>query len=338
MISFEHVTKKYDSDTTAVNDISFRIGEGETFGLIGTSGCGKTTTLKMINRLIEPTTGSIMINGKEAISQNPDDLRRNIGYVIQDVGLFPHYTIAGNIAVVPRLLNWDEERISERCRKLMELVGLDPGMYAERKPESLSGGQQQRAGLARALAADPPVILMDEPFGALDPITKRHVRTEVKELLGSFNKTIVLVTHDVFEAFDMCDRLCLLDDGNLQQTGTPRELLYRPANSFVQSFFDSDRFQLELISTSLGDILEPVEGETELYWSPPIHDEKEQMINTHTSLHTILEKMGRADGAGENVVIVRRRNGEVVDSFGYTDLLTRFQKFKKALKKEGKDD
>ncbi len=338
MIGFENVSKIYDDSTTAVNNISFRIEEGETFGLIGTSGCGKTTTLKMINRLIEPTSGTIRINGKEATSQNPDHLRRSIGYVIQDVGLFPHYTIAENIAVVPRLLNWDEERINARSRELMNMAGLDPAEFSNRKPESLSGGQQQRAGLARALAADPPVILMDEPFGALDPITKRRVRNEVKELLQKISKTVVLVTHDVFEAFDMCDRLCLLDDGNLQQTGTPKELLFRPANKFVESFFESDRFQLELICTTIGDILDPVEGETELFLSPPPMVQKEENValDNQTSLHTILEKMGKT--TGENMIIIRRRNDKVLETLSYTDLLTRLQKFKNSMDKRGSND
>lgn len=338
MIRFQNVSKIYDGTTTAVNNISFGVDRGETFGLIGTSGCGKTTTLKMINRLVEPTSGTITINGKEATSQNPDDLRRNIGYVIQDVGLFPHYTIAENIAVVPRLLGWDDERISTRCHKLMEIAGLDPAIFSDRKPESLSGGQQQRVGLARALAADPPVILMDEPFGALDPITKRRMRTEVRALFHKIRKTIVLVTHDVFEAFDMCDRLCLLDDGSLQQTGTPKELLFRPVNRFVETFFESDRFQLELICTTLADILAPEEGDTELYLSPPsVHKEGiDSMLNKQISLYTVLEKMGKA--TGENPVIIRRRKGEVLESLSYTDLLSRFQKFKKSFVKGGDDD
>jgi osmoprotectant transport system ATP-binding protein len=256
MIELKNVTKKFKGAVTAVDDISFEVREGETFGLIGTSGCGKTTTLKMINRLIEPTDGEILLNAQSIINQPAEQLRRNIGYVIQSVGLFPHYTIEENISIVPKLLSWDRQEVSERSDELLELVGLEPGQYAERKPDALSGGQQQRVGLARALAGNPEVLLMDEPFGALDPITKENIRGEFKKLLTNLQKTVILVTHDVFEAFDLCDRICLMDQGKARQIGTPRELLFRPANDFVRSFFDAHRFQLEMMSITVGDILE----------------------------------------------------------------------------------
>ncbi|MCW9708718.1 ABC transporter ATP-binding protein [Fodinibius salsisoli] len=255
MIELQKVSKYY-GQKAAVVDLSFKIEEGEIFGLIGTSGCGKTTTLKMINRLVTPSSGHILINGEDINSQPSETLRRHIGYVIQNVGLFPHYTVQQNIATVPRLLQWDDQRISERTQQLLRMVGLEPETFARRAPDELSGGQQQRVGLARALAADPPIILMDEPFGALDPITKQQVRGEVKQLLKNIQKTIVLVTHDVGEAFDMCDRLCLLDQGKVQQVGTPRELLFNPQNDFVDSFFKSNRLQLEMMSITTGDILE----------------------------------------------------------------------------------
>lgn len=219
MIALSNITKQYAPDIVAVEALSLEVREGETFGLIGTSGCGKTTTLKMINRLEEPTSGMITIAGDSVEHRPAEELRRDIGYVIQDVGLFPHYTVRENIAITPRLIGWEQERILRRCDELLEFVGLPPAMFADRMPADLSGGQQQRVGLARALAADPPVILMDEPFGALDPITKEQIQQEFKMLLREIQKTIVLVTHDVFEAFGLCDRIGLMDGGRLQLGG-----------------------------------------------------------------------------------------------------------------------
>lgn len=285
MIELQKVSKIYDSTTTAVDSISFEVEKGEVFGLIGTSGCGKTTTLKMINRLIEPTRGRILINGQSILERRPEELRRNIGYVIQSIGLFPHYTIEQNISVVPRLLSWEEGHIQKRSRDLLELVGLDADQFAARKPKALSGGQQQRVGLARALAGDPEVLLMDEPFGALDPITKESIRDEFKKLLREINKTVILVTHDVFEATDLCDRICLMDKGREQQTGTPKELLFHPANAFVQSFFDNHRFQLEMGSVSIADVL-PLLPEKE-----PEHSvDDSQIVNINDSLLSVFDQ------------------------------------------------
>lgn len=334
MIRFQNVSKIFDNETTAVENLSFHIKGGETFGLVGTSGCGKTTTLKMINRLIEPTSGTITIDGKDIISQEPQKLRRNIGYVIQDVGLFPHYTIEQNISTVPKLLEWDQRRIQSRSEDLLKIVGLSPKIFADRLPESLSGGQKQRVGLARALAADPPIILMDEPFGALDPITKREIRTEVGKLFKQINKTIVLVTHDIFEAFEMCDRLCLLDNGKMQQVGTPKELLFRPANNFVESFFASNRFQLELLGIAISDILE-INKYSELYWSPPLEEDQGDNLQADTSLYEIVEDMEQRKH--DNVVIIHRVEGQVIDSLGFSDLLNRFQSYKKKVKAGGDD-
>lgn len=335
MIRLQNVTKTFNSDTTAVDNISFHVKEGETFGLVGTSGCGKTTTLKMINRLIEPTSGTITINGDSITSQELQKLRRNIGYVIQDVGLFPHYTIEQNISTVPKLLDWDQRRVQSRSEELLEMVGLSPEIFSERFPESLSGGQQQRVGLARALAADPPIILMDEPFGALDPITKRQIRTEVSKLFQQIKKTIVLVTHDIFEAFEMCDRLCLLDEGKMQQIGTPTELLFHPANDFVDSFLTSNRFQLELLSITISNILKLKEN-SELYWSPPSEKGQQDDIQADKSLYEILEEMEQRNH--ENVAIIHRIDGRVRDSLSFSDLLNRFQSYKKDLKMGGEDD
>jgi len=244
MIEVKNITKTFDG-YTAVDDVSFSIGEGETVVFLGRSGSGKTTLLKMINRLIEPTSGDIYINGHHISDGEPEQLRRNIGYVFQNTGLFPHYTIAENIAIVPRLLGWDKEKIQQRTRSLMEKLHL-PDSYLASYPHQLSGGQQQRIGLARALAADPPILLMDEPFGALDPITRVSLQKDFKQLDELQRKTILLVTHDVQEAFELADRICLMDKGKIVQAGKPAELLFHPANDYVKNFFDDQRFLLEV--------------------------------------------------------------------------------------------
>lgn len=328
MIELQNVSKYYN-ETAAVEDLSFEIKEGETFGLVGPSGCGKTTTLKMINRLVECTSGKILINGRDIKSQNPQTLRRNIGYVIQDIGLFPHHSVEENISTVPRLLGWENRRIQSRSNELLQLVGLEPETFAGRKPDSLSGGQQQRVGFARALAADPPIILMDEPFGALDPITKQRIRREVSQLFKQINKTIVLVTHDVFEAFEMCDRLCLLNEGRLQQTGSPKQLLFNPANEFVDSFFATSRFELELLSVQLSDILKQKSGNLDLYWSPP-KENREDKIRADKSLYKIIEEMEQKEQ--DNAAIIQRVDGKVIDSLSFSELINRFQRYKRSLK------
>ncbi|MVN22796.1 ABC transporter ATP-binding protein [Mucilaginibacter arboris] len=252
MIVVEHLSKHFGK-TAAVDDISFEVKEGETLVLLGTSGCGKTTTLKMINRLTEPSGGRISVNGKDVLAQNPDRLRRGIGYVLQNNGLFPHYSVAETMAIVPKLLKWGQTKINERTKILLEKLHL-PESYLSLYPNELSGGQQQRVGLARALMADPPVLLMDEAFGALDPITRASIRREFKNLDELKRKTIVMVTHDVQEAFEMADRICLMDAGKIKQIGTPAELLFNPADAFVASFLDDQRLQLELKTVSLNDL------------------------------------------------------------------------------------
>lgn len=254
MIVAEHLSKHFGK-TIAVDGISFEVKEGETLVLLGTSGCGKTTTLKMINRLTEPSGGRISVNGKDVLEQNPDQLRRGIGYVLQNNGLFPHYSVAENMAIVPKLLKWDQQKIHQRTNILLEKLHL-PENYLSLYPNELSGGQQQRVGLARALMADPPVLLMDEAFGALDPITRASIRKEFKNLDELKRKTIVMVTHDVQEAFEMADRICLMDAGKIKQIGTPAELLFKPADTFVASFLDDQRLQLELKAVSLNDLWE----------------------------------------------------------------------------------
>jgi osmoprotectant transport system ATP-binding protein len=252
MIRAEQLLKTY-GHTKAVNYISFEVAEQENLILLGTSGCGKTTTLKMLNRLIEPDSGSVIINGQNIAHQPPEQLRRSIGYVMQNNGLFPHYTVAENIAIVPKLLKWTEDHIQTRTHELLEKLHL-PHEYLHLYPNQLSGGQQQRVGLARALMADAPVLLMDEPFGALDTITRTKIQQEFKELDELKRKTIVMVTHDVQEAFELADRICLMDQGCIVQTGTPAELLYQPASQFVNDFLKAQCLQLEFKVVRLTDV------------------------------------------------------------------------------------
>ncbi|MBC8035469.1 MAG: ABC transporter ATP-binding protein [Chitinophagaceae bacterium] len=240
MINVHKVSKRFNG-TNAVNEVSFEVQEGETLILLGTSGCGKTTTLRMINRLTEPSSGAISIDGKSILTLNPETLRRSIGYVLQGNGLFPHYTVAENIAIVPKLLNWDKLKILHRTQELLDKFALPYKEFAGAYPSELSGGQQQRVGLARALAANPPVLLMDEPFGALDPITRSDVRKEFKELDELKKRTIVMVTHDVQEAIELGSRICLMDKGRIMQIGTKTDLMLQPANEVVTKFFNHYR-------------------------------------------------------------------------------------------------
>jgi osmoprotectant transport system ATP-binding protein len=243
MITLKGVSKSFGTQK-AVDAISLEANVKEVLVLLGTSGCGKTTTLKMINRLIEPDGGTILINGKNIKDQKPEALRKTIGFVMQHAGLFPHYTVAQNIATLPDLLRWDVKKTQHRTAELLEKLNL-PQTLLTRYPHELSGGQQQRIGIARALIADTPVLLMDEPFGALDNITKAAIHKEFKSLDELTSKTTILVTHDVEEAFELGHRICLMDMGRIVQTGTPHEMLYRPVNSFVKNFFASNRLILE---------------------------------------------------------------------------------------------
>ena len=267
MIKVEHLSKHFGK-VKAVDGISFDVNEHENLVLLGTSGCGKTTTLKMLNRLIEPTHGKIFINHKNILEQQPEILRRSIGYVLQNNGLFPHYTVGENIAIVPQLLKWDKKQTDHRVSELMEKLHLSKE-YLNVYPNELSGGQQQRVGLARALVADPPVLLMDEPFGALDNVTKATIHAEFKALDELKKKTIIMVTHDVQEAFELGDRICLMDAGKIVQQGTPAELLFKPKNKFVEDFLKEQRLQLEFRSVLLQDIKQEISGigEDESVWS-----------------------------------------------------------------------
>jgi len=241
VVEFRNVSKIYDDGTKALDQLSLTINKGEFIVFIGPSGCGKTTSLKMINHLESPTEGTVVVNGQDVTAVDPVKLRRGIGYVIQEIGLMPHLTVGENIATVPHLLGWKRNRARRRVDELLELSGLEPTVYRNRLPAQLSGGQQQRIGVLRALAADPDVVLMDEPFGALDPITKGKLQQELLELQQRVQKTIIFVTHDIDEALKLGDRIVLMRRGRIEQLGPPDELQNEPVNEFVRSFIGEDR-------------------------------------------------------------------------------------------------
>ncbi len=252
MIRLEAVGKSYDDGTTAVDGLSLDVARGELCVLVGPSGCGKTTTMKMINRLVEPTSGRVLLDGDDVAHLDPVQLRRRVGYVIQQVGLFPHQSVRDNVATVPRLLGWKRARTRTRVDELLELVGLDPSAYGSRYPAQLSGGQRQRVGVARALAADPLVLLMDEPFSAVDPVARGRLQTEFRRVQQALGTTVVLVTHDVDEAVLLGDRIAVLrEGGHLEQYATPTQVLGAPASPFVASFVGDDRAVKRLSVTAL---------------------------------------------------------------------------------------
>jgi osmoprotectant transport system ATP-binding protein len=260
MIRLEGVGKRYPDGTVAVHDLDLDVPEGELVVLVGPSGCGKSTTLKMVNRLIEPTSGRILLEGEDVTRVDPVALRRRMGYVIQQVGLFPHQSVGANVATVPRLLGWDRARITQRVSELLELVGLEPSRYSQRYPHQLSGGQRQRVGVARALAADPPVLLMDEPFGAVDPIVRDRLQSEFLRLQADVRKTVLFVTHDIEEAVRLGDRIAVFSpEGRIEQYAQPATLLGAPATPFVADFVGADRGlkRLSVTPVDLRDVEHP---------------------------------------------------------------------------------
>jgi osmoprotectant transport system ATP-binding protein len=316
MIKVQHLSKHF-GNVRAVDDISFEVEEHENLILLGTSGCGKTTTLKMLNRLIEADGGKIFINGKNITEQSPEVLRLGIGYVLQNNGLFPHYTVAQNIAVVPQLLKWDKKKIEKRTTELLEKLHLSVD-YLKAYPKELSGGQQQRIGLARALAADPAVLLMDEPFGALDNVTRSKIHAEFKALDELKRKTIVMVTHDVQEAFELGDRICLMDKGKVIQDDTPSGLLFNSKNDFVRDFLQEQRLQLEFKAIKLLDI-----------WAllPALEKEvKANSLSADTNLWAGLEHFKFT--TDEKINIHHPQHHEVKTA-GFEQLMTAFYQFKK---------
>ncbi|MEA3152359.1 MAG: osmoprotectant transport system ATP-binding protein [Gammaproteobacteria bacterium] len=300
MITLEHVTKRYPgAGIAAVDDLSLEIPEGMTVALIGPSGCGKTTTMRMINRLVDPTAGKILVNGEDVTRVDPILLRRHIGYVIQQVGLFPHMTIAQNIAAVPKLLGWDRVRIADRTEELLHLVGLDPQEMLNRYPRQLSGGQRQRIGVARALAADPPVLLMDEPFGALDPITRTRLQAEFRQILKRVRKTVVLVTHDLDEATRLGDRVAIMKGGKIVQYDTPDVVLSRPADAFVESFVGIDRalkrLSLFLVSDAMSGAL-PSENTRSVGAASSLRDALALMVAANSNVLAVVDEFGIVKG------------------------------------------
>ncbi|MEU8305436.1 ABC transporter ATP-binding protein [Actinomadura sp. NPDC048955] len=312
MIRLEGVTKRYPGqDAPAVGDLTLSVRDGEIVVLLGPSGCGKTTTLRLINRLIEPTSGRILLDGEDVTRVDPDRLRRRIGYVIQQVGLFPHMTIAANVGLIPRTLGWDGRRVRARVDELLDMVGLDPGTYRGRYPKELSGGQQQRVGVARALAADPPAMLMDEPFGALDPITRERLQDAFLELQARIGKTIVLVTHDLTEALKLGDRIAILGEGaRLVQYDTPAAILAEPADGFVAEFVGAGAAMRRLRLVEVGSIELLPAGE-----GPPaatvraeqsLYEALDAMLRAGAETATVLDEDGRPAGAVSWSAIVRR--------------------------------
>ncbi|MFQ5968102.1 MAG: ABC transporter ATP-binding protein [Acidimicrobiia bacterium] len=252
MIAFQDISKSFDGGHSfAVHTLSLEVPDGETLVLLGSSGSGKTTLLKMVNGLVQPTSGTVSVDGEETAHTDPVALRRSLGYVFQGIGLFPHLTVEQNVGIVPRLLGFQANEQRRRAQEMLELVGLEPSVYGERFPEELSGGQQQRVGVARALAAEPAHLLMDEPFGALDAVTRDELQQELLSLKKRLHKTILFVTHDVFEAIRLGDRIAVLHEGRLEQVGAPREVLRQPATPYVEQLVGRIQEQLHVIAELL---------------------------------------------------------------------------------------
>lgn len=264
MITFDNITKTFANGKTAVHNLNIEIKQGEFFVFIGPSGCGKTTTLKMINQLIPQTEGDIFIDGKRNSDYDIYQLRWNIGYVLQQIALFPHMTIEENITVVPELKKWSKEKMQKKAYELLDMVGLDPEVYAERKPHQLSGGEQQRVGVIRALATEADIILMDEPFSALDPISRENLQNDLIDLMKRLHKTTVFVTHDMQEALKLADRICILRDGEVVQVGTPHELMHEPVNDFVRKFVGGS-YGVEQTDIDLRHIVFPLKHAQDIY-------------------------------------------------------------------------
>jgi osmoprotectant transport system ATP-binding protein len=300
MIHFNDVTKVYNGNVKAIENMNFNVEDGELVIMLGPSGCGKTTLLRMVNQLESITDGDIMLNGKSVKHSNKIEMRRNIGYVIQSNGLFPNMNIEDNAMIVPNLLGWDRKKMRDRFNTLMELVGLNPDQYRKRFPHELSGGQQQRVGVARALAADPPVMLMDEPFGALDPIIRTHLQEEFLQIQKELKKTILFVSHDIDEAVKMADKIALLKGGQMMQYAEPAKMLNKPANSFVAEFVGQDRVLKSMSLYTVKDLA------TALTLKPVSESLEAQNINENLSLRVAISKLLNQEA---DQLIVETNNG-----------------------------
>jgi ABC-type proline/glycine betaine transport system ATPase subunit len=329
MITFEHISKLYPAHdggepVRAVHDLNVQVNAGELCVLIGPSGSGKTTAMRMVNRLVIPSEGRIMVDGQDNSSMDPVLLRRSIGYVIQQVGLFPHLTVAQNVAIVPRLLGWGKPVRRQRAEELLELVGLPPAKFANRHPRQLSGGQQQRVGVARALAADPKIILMDEPFGAVDPITRKQLQGELRRIQSEVHKTIIFVTHDISEAFLLADRIVLMYRGRLIQNGTPAELLRHPATQFVTDFIGEDQGLRVLQYTTLAEIESKLPLAQTAAYVPNIngkHPSNTLVLPGSMPVLEGLRRLAAADTDGASEILVEDRQGNITGRITNSDLV-----------------
>ncbi|BFK64159.1 betaine/proline/choline family ABC transporter ATP-binding protein [Dorea formicigenerans] len=293
MIEIKNVTKIYDG-IRAVNQLNLTVRDGEIFVLLGSSGCGKSTTLNMINRLIEPTEGNIYIDGKDIKDFKPEILRRSIGYVVQGTGLFPNMTVGQNIGIVPKMLKWNSQEIKRRVKELLEMIGLDPDKYVKKYPHQLSGGEAQRIGVARALAANPGILLMDEPFGAVDPINRANLQNEFMKLQKKLHTTVVLVTHDIGEAMKMGDRIALMDQGKLQGVGTPRELLCNKDNQFICEFMGNDSYINILNCYTVKEYIQPMNIQSGIHISETcnLKDAMAKMIENAVNVLDVTNDQG----------------------------------------------
>lgn len=308
MIEIRSLTKRYDS-LTAVDSVDLDVADGQFAVLLGPSGSGKTTLLRMVNRMIEPTSGTVLLDGRDTAELKVETLRRSMGYVIQNTGLFPNMSIHKNVGTVPRLLGWDRKRIDARVDELLDLVGLDPDTYGPKRPDQLSGGEAQRVGVARALAADPPVLLMDEPFGAVDPLTRERLQQEMKRLQAKVKKTILFVTHDIDEAVLLADRIALLRSGVLQQYATPEQMWREPANEFVRGFFGENLGLRIMARHCLSSVpLDP---------APPAGTESLPRVPASA---TLKEALAELVGSGASAVLVVDGD-QVLGSFGFEALV-----------------
>ena len=303
IIRFDRVSKVFPEGTRAVDDVSFEIFDGECITFVGPSGCGKTTTVKLLNRLVEPTGGSIYLNGEDTARADVIALRRNIGYVIQDVGLFPHMTVSQNIALVPRLQGWSEKKRNERTEELLHLVSLDPAAFRDRYPHQLSGGQKQRIGVARGLAADPPVILMDEPFGALDPITRAQLQDEFLRLRTRLKKVILFVTHDMDEAIKLGDRIAVMRSGKIVQLDTPRKILREPAEPFVRDMVGREGGIKLMKLLRIADIMDPADDM--MIPEDRLPEAGRKMADTGRDILIVVDREGRFQGTLSYERVVR---------------------------------